>query len=161
MNVALTRLLFPSDFGQFALAMFFAQLLRLQPKLGISYAFAQHPETTGEAIGTFFITEISVAAASILIMAAASPALISLGYSGTVAKVCIALSIVAFVESVGGMGNILLDKELHFKETSLLRCIVFPVSYAPAFWFPSTGAEYGASSLKVLLTTFFSLSQSG
>ena len=134
MNIALTRLLFPSDFGQFALAMFFAQLLRLQPKMNVSYAFAQHPETTGEVIGTYFIMELAAAAAGVALMLAASPVLIALGYSVTVTKVCIALSLVAFIESIGGMGNILLDKELRFKETSILRCIVSPVSYIPAFW---------------------------
>ena len=134
MNVVLTRLLFPSDFGQFALAMFFAQLLRLQPKLNVSYAFAQHPETNGEVIGTYFVTEAAVAAAGVALVAVASPVLIGFGYPGTVVKVCFVLSIVAFIESIGGMGNILLDKELRFKETSLLRCIISPVSYAPAFW---------------------------
>lgn len=134
MNIALTRLLFPSDFGQFALAMFFAQLTRLQPKLNVSYAFAQHPRTSGEAIGTYFVTEAAVGAAGIALMVIISPILIGFGYSGTVVKVCIALSVVAFVESIGGMGNMLLDKELRFKETSILRCIVSPVSYVPAFW---------------------------
>jgi len=134
MNIALTRLLFPSDFGQFALAMFFAQFLRLQPKLNVSYAFAQHPETSGEAIGTYFATEATVGVVGIILVAAVSPLLVSFGYSVMVAKVCVALSIVAFIESLGGMGNILLDKELRLKETSILRCIVFPVSYAPAFW---------------------------
>ena len=134
MNIALTRLLLPSDFGQFALALFFAQLMRLQPKLNVSFAFAQHPETSGEAIGTYFATETALGAAGVILVAAVSPLLVSFGYSATVAKVCIALSIVAFIESVGGMGNMLLDKELRFKETSLLRCVAFPLSYAPAFW---------------------------
>jgi lipopolysaccharide exporter len=150
MNVALTRLLFPSDFGQYALAMFFAQLMRLQPKFGASYAFAQHPETSGEAIGTYFVTETAVAAASVALVAAASPLLMSFGYSITVAKVCIALSIVAFIESIGGMGIMLLDKELRFKETSLLRCIISPVSYVPAFWF----ALHGGGVWTIVIQSF-------
>ena len=37
--------------------MFFAQLLRLQPKLGLGFAFAQHQETTGQSLGTYFLME--------------------------------------------------------------------------------------------------------
>jgi hypothetical protein len=44
-------------FGGFALAMFFAQLLRLQPKLGLGFAFAQNQEMTGESLGTYFLME--------------------------------------------------------------------------------------------------------
>ncbi len=52
-TLILTRLLPPEAFGEFALAMFFAQLLRLQPRLGLGYAFAAHKEIDGKAIGTF------------------------------------------------------------------------------------------------------------
>ena len=56
-NIFLTRLLPTEAFGGFALAMFFTQLLRLQPKLGLGFAFAQHQGTTGQSLGTYFFME--------------------------------------------------------------------------------------------------------
>jgi len=56
-NIVLTRILPTDASGGFALAMFFAQLLRLQPKLGLGFAFAQHQGTTGQSLGTYFFME--------------------------------------------------------------------------------------------------------
>jgi lipopolysaccharide exporter len=133
-NVLLVRLLFPADFGQFALAMFFAQLLRVQSRLGLGYAFARHREMTGEAIGTYVISEMAASFAGIAVMLFASPILLYLGYAGVVVKVAVALSFLIVVEAMGGIGSTILDKELFFKQTSILRSVLFPLSYLPAFW---------------------------
>ncbi len=133
-NVVLVRLLFPADFGQFAMAMFFSQLLRIQSRLGLGFAFVHHREMTGNAIGTYVISEMVASLAGIALILCASPVLLYFGYSGIVVKVAVVLSLLIPLETIGGIGSTILDKELFSKETSILRSILFPLSYAPAFW---------------------------
>jgi len=133
-NIFLTRLLFPEAFGTFSLAMFFAQLFRLQPRLGLGRAFAQYKGQSHEGIGTYVILESLAALGSVAIGLLAVPVLLRVGYGEDVTRVSIALLFAAILESFAGIGNTLLDKELHFADSSLVQSIAFPLSYAPAFW---------------------------
>jgi len=51
-NIVLTHVLFPADFGRFALAQFIFGLINIRPKTGIGPAFAQRKDTTGELVAT-------------------------------------------------------------------------------------------------------------
>ncbi len=138
-NIILTRLLSPEAFGTFALAMFFAQLLRLEPKLGIGYAFGQYRETSGETVGTLLGLNVPIILGGFLLTLLAAPVLVRLGYETLVAQVAIVLALAAMMESAGGLAGIVLDKELRFGPTSLMQSLAFPLSYIPAFWLATHG----------------------
>jgi len=133
-NIMLTRLLAPRAFGVFVLAAFFTYMLRVQSKIGLGRAFIQHKETTDESLGTYFFIELLAALASLAIMLIATPILLRFGYTSTVVYVCVALSAFAVLDSIGGIGVTVLEKEFYFREVSILKSIVFPISYAPALW---------------------------
>ncbi len=138
-NIILTRLLSPEAFGTFALAMFFAQLLRLEPKLGLGYAFGQYKETTGEAVATYALLDIGAGLSGLVLFLLVAPLLGFLGYSSLVVVVGAALAAVAMVEGIGGVGGALLERELRFAPVSLVQGVAFPLSYAPAFWLATHG----------------------
>lgn len=144
-NILLTRLLAPEAFGTFSLAMFFAQLLRLEPKMGVSQAFGQYPETSGETVGTYFALNGPIILGGFLLTALAAPVLLRLGYEESVVQVTLVLALAALLESAGGLAGVMLDKEMLFGPTSRIQMLVFPFSYLPAFWLATHGG--GAWSL--------------
>ena len=158
-NIFLTRILFPEAFGTMALAVFFAQLLRLQPRLGLSQAFAQHGETNGTNLGTYLALEGIAAFLSLALGIIAVPILIWLRYGETVAWLSVALLIGGVFESFAGVGSTILDKELRFAQTSIVQAITFPISYLPAFLLALRGA--GPWSLVAQNVTFSLLSLLG
>ncbi len=138
-TLILTRLLPPEAFGEFALALFFVQLLRVQPKLGLGYAFAAHKEIDGKAIGTFFVADIAGAIAGLVLTLLAVPVLAYAGYPAGVVQTCVLLAFAAMAESIMTTGGTFLEKELRFAPTSLIQSVVFPLSYLPAFWLALQG----------------------
>ena len=151
-NIGLTRLLSPDDFGVFSLAMFFAQLLRLQTKLGLGYAFGQYRETTGESVGTYAIMDAAAALCGPVLMGLAAPILLCLGYDRLVVWAALVLALAAFMEGLSSIAGVLLEKELHFGVVSLYQAITFPLSYIPAFWLATHGG--GVWSLISQTTTY-------
>ncbi|MGB9873290.1 MAG: oligosaccharide flippase family protein, partial [Anaerolineae bacterium] len=151
-NIILTRLLSPEAFGTFALAMFFAQLLRLQPKLGLGYAFGQHKETAGESVGTYAALEAGASVSGVALMALATPVLLRLGYDRLVVWTAIVLAFAAMLEGLNTIAGTLLERELRFGPTSLYQSIIFPLSYLPAFWLATH--EGGVWSLVAQTTTY-------
>lgn len=141
-NLALTRLLAPEHFGIFALAAFFFSVVNLRAKLGIGYAFAQHRATSAEVIGTHFVLDVASGIGSLLLAALAVPFLRALGYSWDVAWVTFALGFICVLDSIAGTAWVLLDRELNFKQTSLVNSLLFPLSYLPAFWLALNGGGY-------------------
>ncbi|WP_322798522.1 oligosaccharide flippase family protein [Thermoflexus sp.] len=152
-NILLTRMLAPEAFGTFALAMFFAQLFRIQTKLRLGYAFGQHPETTGESLGTYAVLEGAAALGGLVLMGMMVPVLRALGYGEQVVMAALVLSFAAFLEGIASIAGTLLEKGLRFGATSLYQSLVFPLSYLPAFWLALHGG--GVWSL-VAQTTVYS-----
>lgn len=140
-NILLTRQLSPEVYGQFALAMFFAMQARLLPRLGASLgtAFARHKETSGKVYGTYFAGETLMTALTLPLAIGAMIFLPRLGYSDAVASLGVILILSLTFEGFAGMGNTLLDKEMQFGRSSLVRSITFPISYVPAFWLATQG----------------------
>lgn len=151
-NIILTRLLSPEVFGTFALATFFAQLLRLQTKLGLNYAFGQHKKTDGESVGTYAALDIAAALCGLLLMGLAAPLLRLLGYDRLVVQAALVLALAACMEGVASIAGTLLEKELHFGIISLYQFIIFPLSYIPALWLATHGG--GVWSLVSQTTTY-------
>lgn len=131
-NIVLTRLLAPEVFGTFALAMFFAQLLRLQPKLGLGYAFVQQKAWTGEVLGTYVGLDVLGIGASVLLTLLAAPVLLWTGQPEVVVVVCLALGVAVACESLASMSMLLLEREMLFRQTSMLQSMLFPLAYLPA-----------------------------
>lgn len=140
-NIFLTRLLSTDAFGGFALAIFFTQILRLQPKLGLGFAFAQYQETSGESLGTYFVMESLAAICGVILTLLAVPILIYFGYPPLVVKVSLVLSLAALAEGLMWIGGTLLEREMQFAQTTLFQSITFPISYLPAFWLALHGGE--------------------
>lgn len=139
-NIILTRLLMPSAFGEFALAMFFAQLVTIHQKIGLGRAFVHFRETSGNAMGTYLILEGLAIIIGIIFMVILMYLLPNFGYSRSILNVCIVLFISLAIEAMGAIAIILLEKDLFIKDVSLLRGITFPLSYIPAFLGALNGA---------------------
>ena len=152
-NIILTRLLSPEAFGTFALAMFFAQLFRIQTKLGLNYAFGQYKQTDGESAGTYAALDAAAAFSGLLLMGLAAPFLRLLGYDLLVVWAALVLALAACMEGLSSIAGTFLEKGLHFGVISLYQFIIFPLSYLPALWLATHGG--GVWSL-VSQTTVYS-----
>ncbi|HEY6040680.1 MAG TPA: oligosaccharide flippase family protein, partial [Anaerolineae bacterium] len=133
-TLILTRLLAPEHFGIIALASFFFWLINIQVKIGLGFAVARHREITGELVGTFLGASMLAGTANLFLATIAAPILFALNYSSDVIIATLVLASVSLIDSATGIPGILLDQHLHFKQTSLVTSIVFPISYLPAFY---------------------------
>jgi O-antigen/teichoic acid export membrane protein len=141
-NLVLTRILFPRDFGVFALALFFFSLINLRTKLGVGYAFAQRKETTGELVGTHLTLDLGAALSTLLLAGLAAPMLRLLGYSWDVTLVMLALAGAGVLDSITSTAWGLMDRELRLGRTSLVSSLAFPLSYLPAFYLALRSGSY-------------------
>ena len=151
-TIVLTRLLVPQVFGTYALAMFFAQLFRVQSKLGLGYAFAQHQKNTPAVVSTYVLTELLAVLAGLLLALLSVPVLLRLGYASLVVMASLALALAIVSEGIAGIGAVLLEKDLHFRPASLTQALALPISYIPAFWLATRGG--GVWSLIAQNATF-------
>ena len=133
-NLILTRLLNPTDFGIFALGLFFFSLLNLRPKLGVDQAFAQRPTTTPESAGTYAVLSVAAGAVSLGLAFLAFPILLAFGYAPPVVWVMLALAAVGVSDSVMGIAWLQMDKALLFGRVSIVTAVAFPLSYLPGFY---------------------------
>jgi PST family polysaccharide transporter len=164
-NIVLTRLLDETIYGAFVLALFVAQLLRLQTKFGIGFAFVSHRQTDGTTLGTYAALELVIIAAGMLLGVAlpllAAPLVVPIflaqGYTqaqaDTVILASVVLALAMGVASLWEMGARLLEKELLFGPLSLLQAICTPLSYIPAVWLALHGG--GIWSLVAQVCTVF------
>jgi PST family polysaccharide transporter len=141
-NLALTRLLSPEHFGIFALATFFFALVNARTKLSIGYAFAQHPGIDAASVGSHLVLDVILGIGSLFLAVLAVPLLHTLGYSWDVAWGTVALGCIGVLDAITNTARILLERELNFKQTSLVTSLVFPLSYLPAFWLALNGGGY-------------------
>ena len=141
-NLALTRILGPEAFGIIALASFFSSLINLRPKSGVNQAFARQPEVSGALTGTHLALDMGAGVLTVALAAVAVPLLVAFGYSPSVAWAVLALAAIGVLDSVTGTAWVLLDRELRFRDSSLVSVVAFPLSYLPAFWLALRGAGY-------------------
>lgn len=144
-NIILTRLLYPSDYGLFALAMFFAGFFRLSNKICVMKAFAQDKDTTAETVGTLFIMKFIMIGLTLVISFIIWPFLELAGYERIVGKLMVIVTVSLCFEDIGSLCAVILQKNLRVREISIVSSILFPLSYVPAFWMATRG--YGVLSL--------------
>ena len=133
-NIVLTHVLFPADFGRFALAQFIFGLINIRPKTGIGPAFAQRKDTTGELVATHLALDLSAAVVTCALSVALVPLVHRLGYSWEIAWLVVALAIVGISDGLMGTAWTLLDKNLRLGQTSRINTGAFLLSYIPALW---------------------------
>lgn len=153
MTLALTRLLEPEDFGAFALGSFLFAVINLRPKLGLSFAFAQRRATTGELVGTFLRLDVTSGAMTFLLAVLAVPALRLLGYSWDVVWIVLVLAGVGITDALGNTAFVLLERELHFRQTSVLTSAFFVCAYIPALWLAANGGGYWSLLVQAIATS--------
>ncbi len=152
-NVALTRIINDEvAFGTFAGAMFFVELLRVQSKLGLNYAYINHrpdpldPVATRTVLGTYIGMELAAIAGGLLLAGLGLPLLGWLGYGRWVAGgdqvllVALILSVAAAIDGFAGVWRVLLEKELHFVGISMVNILVAPLAYGVGIWLALRGA---------------------
>lgn len=141
-TIALTRILSSEHFGVFTLAAFYAGLFNLRTKIGVGFAFAQRPATTGEMMGTYLTLDITASLLSLALALVAAPLMLYLRVSRDVVLVMVALSVITVIEGTYLMAGVLLDKALYFGRNTLLTALSMPLSYIPAFILAWRGAGY-------------------
>lgn len=131
-NIVLMRLL-PSDaFGIIALASFFVQLFRLQPKIGLGYAFVQQKDLSARMLQTYIPLELILAFGGLGLTIIVAPLLTRFGYSAEIAYFTLALSGAMFFEGLAGIAMLILESDYRFPQTSLMQSVLLPLSYIPA-----------------------------
>ena len=141
-NLALVRILSPSDFGLFALALSLFSLLDIRPKMNLESAAGQQQETQGDLVGSLLALEAGLGLVSLIVAVVCVPILSGLGYSREVVMVLLVLALVGLSRSLTSTAWLLLNKSLEFKAASLVSSLLFPVSYVPAFWLAFRGGGY-------------------
>ncbi len=152
-TIALTRILSSEHFGIFTLAAFYAGLFNLRTKVGVGFAFAQRPATTGEMMGTYLTLDIAASLLSLALALAAAPLMLHLHVSRDVVLVMLALSVITVLEGTYLMAGVLLDKALYLGRNALLTAISMPLSYIPAFILAWQGAGYWSLFAQALTQT--------
>lgn len=158
-NIALTRMLTPDAYGDFALATFFFLLFQLRGKLNLTYAFAQLPEDDDAAMGSYVALDVGLGVAGLALVLVTVVPLAYLGYSRTVIAMTLIMAVVSVVESFGSVFIALLSKHLWSKPGSMIFGISLPLSYIPAFWLAATGR--GNWSLVAQYVTMILVAQVG
>lgn len=152
-TLALTRLLAPEHFGIYALGAFLFTIINLRSKLGLGSAFAQRRSITGELIGTFLRLDVAASVITFLLAVLAAPVLRLLGYAWDVAWIVLVLAGIGIADALGSTALVLLERELRFRQTSLLGSALFAFSYVPALWLALRGGGYWSLLAQVITAT--------
>ena len=134
-NIILTRMFTADVFGLYAYALFFSSLLSIEPKLGLSYAYAQSQDSKDESLSTYIAMEFFASVGGFAITLIAMPLL-----PPSVSLFTMVLSATAILQSMGSVCIVLLEKDLRFAQTSLLGVITNTLSYIPAIILATQGA---------------------
>jgi PST family polysaccharide transporter len=134
-NIILTRLLTADMFGLYAYALFFSSLFSIQSKLGLGFGYSHSRDNTDQNLSTYCAMEFLAALSGFLLMLIATPFL-----PASVRQLAMVLSAIAIVQGLSSTFGLLMERELRFKQTSLLGILVNMVSYIPAVLLALNGA---------------------
>ncbi len=156
-NIALTRIINDAvAFGTFAGAMFFVELLRLQNKLGLNYAYINYrpdphdPAADSIARATYIGLELAAIAGGLLLASSGLVLLHWFGYGTWVAGgdqvllVALILSLAAALDGFANVWRVLLEKELLFTGVSIVNMLVAPLAYAVGIVLALRGVGVGS-----------------
>ena len=121
-SILLARLLFPEDFGLFALAFFFVQLLERVQMFGFTAAFIHRRNHTAEEASAHFILRLGSAIVVIGLALAVAP-LLRRFYpeQQLLAQVVIVITAVRLIMAFNDTPKTILTKQLQFRRLAVLK----------------------------------------
>lgn len=111
----LAHLLVPDNFGLVALAALTMDYLTVLSDLGLGAALIHRRQNVEESAGTAFILNVAANSVLTLILIGISPFVASFFHEPRVIPVLSALSFTLFLNSLGSVHNVLLQRQLEFK----------------------------------------------
>lgn len=157
-TIVLTRLLGPQVFGLFAIGSFWASLLALRGKFGITYAALRQPTIDGELFGSFYRLDLIISSGSVMLGVLAAIILPLIGYAPEVGTVVIILSVVEFLPALIGPLGLALEKELQLSRLTAVSLISTTLSYGLAIVLALGGGGLWSLLVMSLLNTIIGLS---
>ena len=118
-NVWLMRLLAPDLFGIFALALFFLGIFKKVGAFGFNYALVHRQDDLERAVPTHLFLHLSASALSVLLILVAAP-LLTPRYGSQMTTALIVMALFSVFEDASNTPRIVLEKELAFRQVSLL-----------------------------------------
>jgi len=138
LNIVLARLLFPKDFGQFALAGSLVEILSLVAGFSFSQAVIQMQDAPG-VVETAFVLSVRLYAALVL-GAAALGALLRPHYPGPFIPLFVALFAVRNLSIIAYVYSALLERAFLYAQASMIRLISTVLSIGVALGLARAGA---------------------
>ncbi len=145
-SIILARLLFPEDFGLFALAFFFVRLLERVQMFGFTAAFIhKHNHNEAEAAAHFILR--LVAGLLVLLLALLLVPILPRFYPNDplLGPVIVALTAVRLLTAFNATPKTILAKQLKFRRISVLKVGGSALAFVWAIWL--AWAEYGIWAL--------------
>jgi O-antigen/teichoic acid export membrane protein len=138
LNLVLARLLFPKDFGQFALAGSLVELLSVVTGFSFSQAVIQMQDAPG-VVETAFVLSVRLYAALVL-GAVALGALLRPHYPGPFIPLFVALFAVRNLSVISYVYSALLERAFQYAQVSMIRLISTVLSIGVALGLARAGA---------------------
>lgn len=160
-SVILAHLLFPEDFGLFALAFFFVRLLERVQMFGFTPAFIHKHEHSEEDAAAHFILRLGAGLLVLLLALVLTPILPRFYPNDPLlGPVIVVLTAVRLLIAINATPKTILSKQLQFRRISILKVGGSLVSFVWAIWLAREG--YGvwalvAQEASLSLIDFFGL----
>lgn len=140
-NIFLMRILAVESYGVFALALAFAGFINVCLYLSLGSAYSQIGRSDQTSRNTLLgLNMIGVVFTLILLF----PFYFIIGlldFSGLVEQIFVVLVLLGVLQVLSSTIRIILESQLDFGITTSIEVIAFPVSYFPAFYLATRGAE--------------------
>ncbi|GJM41377.1 MAG: lipopolysaccharide biosynthesis protein [Ardenticatenaceae bacterium] len=153
-SIILARLLFPADYGLFALAFFFVRLLERVQMFGFTAAFVHKHQHTNEEAAAHFVLRFG-ASLLVLALAALMTPLLTRFYPDLprLGQVVIVITAVRLINAFNITPKTILSKQLQFKRLAILRVLGSTFTLVVTSWLALRGA--GIWALVAQDTCFF------
>ncbi|MBK7895291.1 MAG: oligosaccharide flippase family protein [Anaerolineaceae bacterium] len=140
-SVILARLLFPEDFGLFALAFFFVGLVERVQLFGFTSAFIHKHNHTEAEVAAHFLLSTSLSLLVVLLAVLITP-LLSFFYPElpTLGVVVVVVTAVRLIYALNHTPRTILTKQLQFKRLAVLRIGGSVLALGVTVWLAQRGA---------------------
>lgn len=130
--IVLTRRLGPEVFGLFAIGVFWASLLNLRPKFGLTYAAIRQPLLDGTLLGSYYGVDLGLTVLSLVIGIGAAFVLPLFGYASAVSVVVVVLLLADALPALVGPLGVALERELQFSRLTIVFLVASVLGYGTA-----------------------------
>ncbi|MBM4401629.1 MAG: lipopolysaccharide biosynthesis protein [Candidatus Cloacimonetes bacterium] len=157
-GIILARILLPSHFGVFALAIFYLTVFSVLKDWGAESAILYRQDKEEETTSTLFFLQVALSVLAI-VLALISSFLLKKIYDPQVVSILLVLAIFALVEALGAIPRTLLEKKIEFKTLSVLEASATFIAAAAAIFLAWQG--FGVWALVVQRISLISLKTAG